>query len=510
MKKSIFLFNLLSILIFSQSALAYQTLSDEDFALATGKNQNNANEEVQQKNQGGGLSGHKGGGTSLKSNQMKLVTWASPENSGTARLGLSKEYTRIYQTITTNHNNNVEVEEKGNGTFSLKANSEEDWEAVGGEKGSPLAFWLDSDTSLDDIKSDPDSFYKSRYLEYTMVCENLSCDIDSKPSYLEAKNGHFDGKKCVFDFSYTKDSPEGEEFEIKVKQKYRCQMLMNDQYRDKKLIIVKDRDLASDIIGAKVSDYKDYFIQTTSDGDKKNSTAYGFVSEYINKEEKFSYVLKVPHLDLKEKSKDETISESNVQNKNLLLESLFVDENQLKPNFNSNYFYYQVEMDKIATNSPSIIASAYDSNNEVTIDSPEDLNSNDREERIAYINVISPDQKSRKTYAIAFSYKKQKNYLLDLSSNLGELNPQFSKYKNNYQVDLSKRKELFIDNQVIVEILKSIKATSENSSDKITIMPVDFKPEKSLTVSVSLVSSDKLKSNQYYITFFAQERMWYF
>lgn len=234
MKKLLFL--LFCFLIFFVNNInAYQVLDEETFEMATGQSGENQGDEVDQEDVeaggGVGLSGRKKKKRSFKSNQIKTVTWASPEKSGSAQVGHAKEYTRIYQTVTINHNNNLEVEESGS-EFSLKANSEEDWEFVGGEQGSPLAFWLDSETTLEDIKNNPDNFYKSRYLEYTMICENLSCDVISKPSYLKLEKSFFDGKECIFDFSYNDDSPQGEEFEIKAKQRYRCQLLVNDQYRD--------------------------------------------------------------------------------------------------------------------------------------------------------------------------------------------------------------------------------------------------------------------------------------
>jgi hypothetical protein len=459
MKKSIFLFNLLSILIFSQSVLAYQNSQDFDNNVAEGST-----------------------AVGVKVDEWRTQTFSF---NNTSQLSFKQDEAYVDEdpelVLEDIDKEETVVEKPDVLTHEIIG----DWQFIGGESNTPPYIWVESDFEKDKVIQNLASYFRSRVYSYTYVCQLDSKEL-KKPSFIDLKEINKEKNKVDYKISLLDENKKNEEVEIEIRQKANCQLFYSILFIKNKRIRKRNMYLKKVLGGinsleARQEVFTNKIIFNTKDLESKKEESYG-----------------------------KTISENNVQNKNLLLESLFVDENQLKPKFNSNYFYYQVELDRIATASPSIIASAYDSNSEVTIDSPEDLNSNNRKERTAYISVISPDQKSRKTYTIVFSYKKQKNYLLDLSSTLGKLNPQFSKYKNNYQVDLSKRKDLFVNNKVINEILKSIKATSENSSDKVTIMPIDFKPNKSLTISISLVSSDKLKSNQYYITFFAEERMWYF
>ena len=59
-------------------------------------------------------------------------------------------------------------------------------------------------------------------------------------------------------------------------------------------------------------------------------------------------------------------------------------------------------------------------------------------------------------------------------------------------------------------ILKSIIVESENLTDQITLTPVQFESDDFLTVLIDLKSIDGLKFNQYYLTFYANERMWHY
>lgn len=480
MKKLLFLLFCFPI-FFVNKINAYQVLDDETFEMATGQSGENQGDEVDQKDVEAGI------GSSRKQRITGDKNWRKKDSN--ILKFVMRDYNDVLkkewymQSISVSENVQSDFDSEN---FTITASLKGEWIENGGEFGHPPYYWVDSTgEGLEEIVKNDNNYVESRFFKYLMVCKIKDYNVTSLPSYINLENKEIT-KNNEIRYQFSLNEQKSEEVEIELKQVVDCDFFAKS----------KGTEYDKYEKNENIEEIDVYKHEPYASADPDNRT---FVSKMI-----------IDTSELKVPNEEKIVKENFLQTNNLLLESLFVDNNQLKPEFNSNYFYYQVELDKIASSSPKIIASAYDSDNQVTIDSPLDINSDKKEERTAYINVIAPNNKSRKTYTIDFSYKKQKNYLLSLSSALATLNPEFSKYKNHYQIDLSKKKELFVDNQSIETILKSIKANSENSSDKITIMPVEFKPNNSVTVLISLVSSDKLKSNQYYLTFFADERMWYF
>ncbi len=437
---------------------ASQVLSAEDFALATGSSLvPDENVDDQSKN-------------------LIKLTSTGVGNGQSSHFSANGTQEISYNANSLVTADNTEVSSKN---FNLTQEGENDWELIGGEQNSPLAFWVDGDNSYDEIKNNSDNFSKSRVFYYVMICESVKCEVINKPSYINILNTKQDGKKCFYELEFDSNAPSGQEFTIEFNKEAECKFE------------VKDRE-----------EFITYRVVQRKEENYKTDTLYNFKAVYTGM---------VPVISSQSLAVSNDVGSGNVvKTNNLLLESLFVDGHQLTPSFIPNYSYYQVDLNSGLNSSPLITAVAFDINNSISINKPIDIKSDAQKESTAYINVISPDNKSRKTYVVVFNQKKEKNYLTKLSSTMGNLEPVFNKYVSNYQVDLIKKKELLIDNIGVQAILKSIIVESENLTDQITLTPVQFESDDFLTVLIDLKSIDGLKFNQYYLTFYANERMWHY
>lgn len=425
--------------------------------------------EVIGENNNNGNSNTIGGSNANLSNQTNVTLSGDFAKGGTSGKGRGGT---VNQKMTVNSSSMVSSKDIEGG-FQLNQESSQDWEFVGGEDNTPLALWTSESQSFNDLRNNKDSFYKSRILYYTMICESLDCKVVNKPSYLEVENISEDSNKCVYDFKFNNDAPEGEEFEVTFNKEAKCQFEVRDQNNS-----------------ASVTS------QVRRDPENEN---YNFKGVYVGV---------VPQLS------DQIGSSSHNSNlagseSSLLLSKLEVDGYNLTPQFYPGYSYYAIDLNNVI-NDVDIVAEPEDPKAMVEIQPFVDLLSSDNSDRTAYISVISPDGKRRKTYSIIFNLKRNKAYLSDLSTKVATIMPEFKQDFNNYQVDLSNQKNLLADQNGADKLLQSIEAVPLNSSHEIEISPLDFEPGNYFSALINVHSQDGLKLGNYYLTFYASQRMWHF
>lgn len=429
---------------------------DEDVEVIGGNNNNGNSNTI-------------GGSNTNLSNQTNVTLSGDFAKGGTSGKGRGGT---VNQKMTVNSSSIVNSKAVENG-FQLTQESSQDWEFVGGEDNTPLALWTSESQSFNDLRNNKDSFYKSRILYYTMICESLDCQVVKKPSYLEVENISEDSSKCVYDFKFNNDAPEGEEFEVTFNKEAKCQFEVRDQNNS-----------------ASVTS------QVRRDPENEN---YNFKGVYVGV---------VPQL------ADQIGSSSHSGNvvgseSSLLLSKLEVSGYNLTPQFYPTYSYYAIDLNEVISD-VDIIAEPEDPKAVVEIQPFVDLLSSDNSDRTAYISVISPDGKRRKTYSIIFNLKRNKAYLSDLSTKVATIMPEFKKDFNNYQVDLSNQKNLLDDQNGADRLLQSIEAVPLNSSHEIEISPLDFESGNYFSALINVHSQDGLKLGNYYLTFYASQRMWHF
>jgi hypothetical protein len=358
------------------------------------------------------------------------------------------------------------------GGFQLTQEASQDWEFAGGEDNSPLALWTSEGQTINDLKNNKESFSQSRRFNYSMICESLDCEVIEKPSYVEVLNTFKNGNQCTYDLRFKNSAPSDEEFELTFNKEAKCQFEIRDETN-------------SESITSKMK-------QTP------NEQNYNFKGVYVGV---------VPQLDGEFKSS--SYDGNSVEQDSLRLRSLVVDGYDLIPQFNPDYSYYSVDLVQVISD-VNILAEPEDPMAMVEIEHFSNLLGSNNSSKTAYVSVISADGKKRKTYSIIFNLKKNKAYLSALSSSLAEVMPEFKKEVNNYQVDLSKQKELLVDKENVDTLLKSIGAIPADSSHLINITALDFEPNKYFSALVNVSSQNGLKSGNYYLTFYADQRMWHF
>ncbi len=501
--KLVLLFFFFSVnLIYAES----QILSEEDFALAIGENNNAVTTGQIQNNNDLGVEIQTGNGVVGRGNKNASQRFVSNvelkkfyETGSNILKFAMKNYNPLRkkewfaQSISVNETSKINLDSN---SFVVSQEAIGEWAENGGGFGHPSYFWACTDKEREKIVNNVDNYAMSTYFKYLLVCEIKSSKIKNLPSYIFVKSKTEVCNEVEYQFALLE--PKDEEVTIEIEQVADCQFYAKSNGGVENLYPTN--------VNLEVVTKYEGKINPLSGGQRDVGSSDPNNRVFTNK-------ITFDTKDLPIEKPSQTLSAVGGvidQFNNLSLKSLIVDGCDLKPEFISNYFYYQTDLKSATDGSvPVIIAVAQDSINNIVIDKPINIYSERQNERTAYINVISADKKAKKTYSVIFDYKREKNYLLSLESSLGPLLPEFNKFITNYQIDLSKSKELLIDNKSIQNILNSISVISEDVTDRITLTPIQFENNNFLTVAIDLQSVNNLKFNQYFLTFFANEKMWH-
>lgn len=398
-------------------------------------------------------------------------------------------------------------------SFTINNEAETGFEFLGGEQGDPPPVWVENDNEYELARNDADNFYKSRFLHYSLICKSLGCGVKNKPSYINVVNTTQKDGQCSYELEYDEDAPEDAEFTLEFWHDADCKFEVRNQ-DNSALVNFEVADMAN-ARAMQIYSFKSLYTgvvpKNNGLGNNQQSSSNPSQSHSSSMSNNSSQSSQSNNSQGSSSSVGQNNSSQNSKNSQVVdleLLSLKVQDHEINPNFSSENLYYFVDL--VANfNNIEIEAVPKDSSNEVLISLPANIMSQNYRDRMAYVDVVSADRKARKTYSIVFNKKEDKNYLLSLSTKLGKTHPQFDKYKNNYQIDLSHRKDLFLNENSAQAILESISFVPENSSDLVNLKIVNFSRGNLATVLVSLSSNDQLRSNQYYLTFYGNERMWY-